>query len=273
VRAQPEMATSYSVVDVQSSDCSELVLLSTRVATREQYSKYYRSGVYDARYPCANQSTLQVIRSKITPASRILDFGCGSGRYTESLASNCRGIVAYDPSPEAIDLLKLRVQRQTNISHAPKLEDIQRAGPYDVAICIFGVLSHIPDKQVRRNTLKFLRESLDVGGWLVVSVPNRFRRFYKEQLVSAFQRGDCSGQIDYRRGCVDQLIPYYLYTEKTLRKELRECGFLVEAVKPESVMPETFVTKFAYAPALEKKLLPKIPPWLGYGILATAQRR
>jgi 2-polyprenyl-3-methyl-5-hydroxy-6-metoxy-1,4-benzoquinol methylase len=273
VAAQPEITASYSLVDLQSSVQSELVQLDSKVLTREQYNMYYRSGAYDRRYPVPNYATLLEIKTKITSANRVLDFGCGSGRYSIALAPCCRSLVAYDPSPEAIRLLKSRIEDHDNVSHALELEDVLRTAPYDVAICIFGVLSHMTDIQHRMSTLEFLRKCIRVGGWLVVSVPNRMRRFYRQQLMSALQQKDFSGRIDYHRGCVDRLMPYFLYTERTLRDELHGCGFLIESIKPESIMPETFVTKYRYASALENRFLSKLPPWLGYGMLATARRR
>ena len=272
VADQLEISASYSLVDLQNSIQHEQIQLDSKVLTREQYNTYYRSGAYDRRYPAPNSATLCEIKSRIASENRLLDFGCGSGRYSIALAPFCRSLMAYDPSPEAIHLLKSRTKDHHNVSHALALEDVLRDAPYDVAICIFGVLSHMPDPNQRRSTLELLRKCLRVDGWLVVSVPNRMRRFYRQQLLSALQQRDLSGRIDYRRDCVDGLIPYFVYTERTLHDELRACGFLVESIKPESIMPETVVTKYRCALALEKRFLSKIPPWLGYGMLATARR-
>jgi len=258
-------------------DRNETPPLSLPTSTNEQYSKYYGSGAYDRRYPRANHFTLEAIRyileqahSKTAPTSKILDFGCGSGRYTIPLAPHCKTIVAYDPCPEAINLLNR--QSQQNVMPTQDLRDVLRAAPYDMVVCIFGVLSHIPERQARLDTLRFLRRCLAADGLLFVSVPNRLRRFHKEQLASVLERGDFSGRIDYRRGCVDQSIPYYLYTATSLRSELEECKFSVKSVKAESLLPERLVTNSDRALELEKNLLRKIPPWLGYGLLAIARK-
>jgi len=274
---QQEIAVPYWSPHVDGGDRNETPPLSLTISTNEQYSKYYGSGAYDRRYPRANHFTLEAIRyileqahSKTAPTSKILDFGCGSGRYTIPLAPHCKTIVAYDPCPEAINLLNR--QSQQNVMPTQDLGDVLRAAPYDMVVCIFGVLSHIPERQARLDTLRFLRRCLAADGLLFVSVPNRLRRFHKEQLASVLERGDFSGRIDYRRGCVDQSIPYYLYTATSLRSELEECKFSVKSVKAESLLPERLVTNSDRALELEKNLLRKIPPWLGYGLLAIARK-
>jgi tRNA (uracil-5-)-methyltransferase TRM9 len=271
---QPEIAVPYWSLAV---DCeNEAPPLNLTISTNEQYTKYYGSGAYDRRYPRANHFTLEAIRYTLEkihskPAlSKILDFGCGSGRYAIPLAPHCKTIVAYDPCPEAINLLNRQTQQNVMPSH--DLGDVLRAAPYDMVVCIFGVLSHIPQRQERLNTLRFLRSCLAADGLLFASVPNRLRRFYKEQVTSVFKRGDFSGRIDYRRGRGDQLIPYYLYTPASLRSELEECKLSVRSVKAESLLPERFVTNSDHAIELEKKVLRKIPPWLGYGLLAIAHK-
>ena len=271
---QLEMAVPYSIPDVDCSDRDDSSQLNSTISTKEQYTKYYSSGAYDRRYPRANHFTLEAIleaiHSKTAPTNKILDFGCGSGRYTMPLASHCKTIVAYDPCPEAINLLKKRGQR--NITPSQDLRHILCAGPYDMVVCIFGVLSHILERQARLDTLRFLHKCLAADGLLCVSVPNRLRRFYKEQLASAFTRGDFSGRIEYRRRCVDLLIPYYLYTVTSFCSELEESKFSVKSVKAESLLPEKCITSSDYELELEKRVLKKIPPWLGYGLLAMAHK-
>src|SRR5215470_14865086 len=126
---QPKMAVPSSLPDVDYDDRTDVLQLNSTIVTKEQYTKYYGSGDYDRRYPSANHFTLKAIRSaleeihsKSAPTKKILDFGCGSGRYTIPLASHCKTIVAYDPCPEAINLLKRRSQQ--NIMPSQDLRDV-----------------------------------------------------------------------------------------------------------------------------------------------------
>src|SRR5262249_27606626 len=97
---QAEIAVSYSIPNADFDDRYETQQLNSTISTKEQYTKYFGSGAYDKRYPRANHFTLEAIRSQTASTSKILDFGCGSGRYTIPLAPYCKTIVAYDPCPE-----------------------------------------------------------------------------------------------------------------------------------------------------------------------------
>lgn len=241
-------------------------------ASRDQYDTYYKSGLYDERYPRPNLTTLSNVLATVSPGTRVLDFGCGSGRYAIPTASHCRLLVAYDPSPEAIKLLKDRSSGRTNIVGTDKQDDILQHAPYDVVISLFGVLSHIPGRHERIETLKFLRSVLSHDGSLIVSVPNRLRRFYLEQLGSGLVRGDFSGQIFYHRPGINTPIPYFLYTVRGLRNDLAESGFTVALTAAESILPEKVVTNSRRLMGVEQKCLPLIPATFAYGLLMVAQR-
>src|SRR5580704_15837906 len=77
---------------------------------RRSYDRYYETGLYDRRYPVPNRRILELILSELGPAGgRVLDFGCGSGRYALPLAA-LPGIevFGYDVSAAAIQELRRR---------------------------------------------------------------------------------------------------------------------------------------------------------------------
>jgi SAM-dependent methyltransferase len=53
-----------------------------RPSIADSYNRYYDSGLYDARYPRPNPSTYRAALQLAGPATGILDFGAGTGRYT-----------------------------------------------------------------------------------------------------------------------------------------------------------------------------------------------
>jgi len=166
---------------------------------------------------------------------------------------------------------------QTNVVQAigPNLGDLdehlEHTGLVDLAICLFGVLSHITDDAARHAALVRLRRAIDPGrGRVILSVPNKRRRFRNEQRD---QTAVSSGRINYTRtlGADRVDLGYRLYDTETLRSELAEAGLEVEAFHAESCLPENIVASHPNLARLDGALSRLCPSSLGYGIVAVAR--
>src|SRR5690242_13830397 len=119
-----------------------------RAPTAESYDHYYGSGLYDARYPRPNPPTYRSAMRLARASSRILDFGAGSGRYTMPFLRATNAFVcAYDISADACRALEQQaadVDAQRLLVTAD-LDAVRAAGPYDLVVALFGVLSHIEE--------------------------------------------------------------------------------------------------------------------------------
>src|SRR5690242_15381167 len=141
-----------------------------RAPTAESYDHYYGSGLYDARYPRPNPPTYRTARQHATTAARILDFGAGSGRYTlPLLPATTAFICACDISADACRTLQSHpaataARHRLLITTDPQAA--RAAGPYDLAIALFGVLSHIETAHHRITALRELRSALTPHGLL-----------------------------------------------------------------------------------------------------------
>src|SRR5690348_16660704 len=175
--------------------------MSPTAPTAESYDHYYGSGLYDARYPRPNPLTYRSALRLARASSRILDFGAGSGRYTMPLLQATNAFIcAYDISADARRALESQAAAAGVGSHrllvAADLEAAQAAGPYDLAVALFGVLSHIEGKENRIGTLSSVRSMLSRDGLLLLTVPHALRRFPFH--VSSDHRGSQSGAFSTR---------------------------------------------------------------------------
>lgn len=242
----------------------------------KQYEQYFDSGTYDRRYPLPNRRVMSILESLVTPDSIILDFGCGSGRYLLPLGEQTKLAIGFDICSAALASAHERIH--DGIVHryriaGPKLEQLKDViasdGPVDLALCLFGVLAHIDDPSLRRDTLRTLRESLcPEHGKLVISVPNRLRRFRAEQ-----RRFTGRNQITYLRqteaGPLE--LTYRLYNTHDLQAELESAGFEVESIVAESLLPESVISRYPGLGELDHKLCQLLPASFGYGLLAIAR--
>lgn len=251
-----------------------------------QYDQYFSSQLYNTRYPYPNQSNLAIIINETQKNGKhILDFGCGSGRYTVPLLEQIdANIVAYDISQEAISELILRCPQQIEKGRlwpvcgdlSMLINTLNQREKFDLAIMMFGVLGHIFSHAARQETLLSIRNSLRYKGRLIVTVPNITRRFFKQQALAKplVQQGLLEpGDIYYHRsaGTIDIKMYYHLFTLDELTRDLEQAGFHIAYVGPESILPESGVVKSRTARWLDRVLTSIIPLRYAYGFLVIAE--
>ncbi|HJU15920.1 MAG TPA: class I SAM-dependent methyltransferase [Stellaceae bacterium] len=254
------------------------------------YDLYYATGLYARRYPRPNRHVLRLIRSELGPAGgHVLDFGCGCGRYAVPLAGQPGiSVFAYDISPVAILELSRRCSEQARTGGPPlrleilsgSLEDLtvrlDGEPHFDLVMLLFGVLGHIAGRARRIALLRALRAKLLPGGRLIASVPNRVRRFRREQHAAGRLIAQSElepGDITYERRSGDVAINlyYHLFSPAEFLGDLAEAGFAVSRLLPESVLSERAVVSSPLCDAADTVLRGFVPLSLAYGFVAVAR--
>lgn len=134
------------------------------VTARDSYAikgKGWLGRAVSRRFPHRNCAFLEPLRASLTPNSRILDVGCGSGQLLTSFhnAGYTNGL-GVDPFLDE-DLVYpngLRIQKCT-------LDEI--GGEFDL-IMFHHSFEHIPDQD---KTLEKVRKLLAPQGWCVIRIP------------------------------------------------------------------------------------------------------
>jgi tRNA (uracil-5-)-methyltransferase TRM9 len=250
------------------------------------YDQYFASQLYDQRYPRPNPSSLAAVMREIRGGrARVLDFGCGNGRYAAPLLEQTEAmIVACDISRKAIDELSVRCARQVERGRlrlvcgdlSVLVNALDRSEGFDLAILMFGVLGHIFSRALRQQTLAAIRGLLRPGGRIIVTVPNATRRFPRRQALARrlVQTGQLEpGDIYYERRAENVAVKmyYHLYTLEEFVLELEQQGFRLIQVEAESVLPESSVVRSAPVRWADRMLATLIPVRYAYGFRAVAE--
>lgn len=180
---------------------------------------------------CDVQATAPGILADLPPGSRVLDAGCGLGRWVKWLEDHGHEVCGVDLSFEALRIAK---------HHVPQLDlavaDV-RALPFPdehfQAVLSMGVLEHFEEGP--HAGLAEARRVLAPGGLLFLSLPYEglMRRLVHrphQRVVRAVRR---------LRG-VSEEFDEYRYSRRDVERFLRESGF--EQVRVE---PDDFVRPFS----------------------------
>ncbi len=249
------------------------------------YDEYFRSGLYEARYPRPNPAMARLLRAELPREGAVVDYGCGNGRYLPILLEReSVTVTACDVSAVAIATCRRRFAEQvaanrlrTVLGGRDELAREVPAGSQDLVLLLFGVLGHIRWREERIATLRALRKLLRPRGRVVVTVPNRRRRFRAEQAACRDAVADGTlepGDILYTRRAGRAVVElyYHLYAPAEFLADLAAAGFVRPRTFAESVLPERASIAGPPGAALDAALRRVCPLPLAYGFGAVAER-
>ncbi|WP_162683196.1 methyltransferase domain-containing protein [Rhodobacteraceae bacterium DSL-40] len=243
-----------------------------------QYEHYFSSGSYDRRYPAPNARMLRLARTLLPPAGHLIDFGCGSGRYLLALRERARLVAGFDICHAALGCLRHNVMAHPRgvpvhiLGPDPESLErhVARHGGADLVLCLFGVLSHVEGRRARREMLRRLAGLLRPGtGRILLSVPNRHRRFRREQRLAEPGTEEIRYLRQVEGGTIE--LSYRLFDPESLAEELAEAGLEIERIGAESLLPEAQVAGSRHLRGLDARIAPHIPARLGYGLAAVVR--
>ena len=179
---------------------------------------------------------------------KVLDVGCGDGRWLEVLEEKGVDYVGVDNSEELIKIAKRKfsdIRYPTSDFRIGDILDLPFGDDeFDVVLCI-AVLHHVPSRELREKAMREMCRVLKPGGKLVMTNWNLSCEVYKFRHISSFivslfhcfivDRGNKGGCLGFR----DLMIPWgitgnkikrycYAFSLSELARLVKRAGFRVD---------------------------------------------
>ncbi len=138
------------------------------------------AGVYDfayqeefgALYQDLTDTTLVSIQELVPAGARIVDFGAGTGRLSVPLANMGYAVTAVEPSSSMLDVLRSRDTSNRVTCVQCDLQGFHADSGFDLALCVFTVVSHLLDSAALSQALRSASAALKPGGKLLIDIPS-----------------------------------------------------------------------------------------------------
>jgi tRNA (uracil-5-)-methyltransferase TRM9 len=180
----PINASQASRTDQETSRMNTALIRQLNLLNQQFYQKVGQSFSDTRQHPWPGWevvwSHLQTQFEKPQPA-RVLDLGCGNGRFAKFLASKTKhfSYLGIDQDEQLLEFARQELEHHVlDSTTLLKLDLIdalltndhlpQVTGQFDV-IVLLGVLHHVPSHQLRQKLLQILRNLLTPTGTLVVT--------------------------------------------------------------------------------------------------------
>lgn len=186
--------------------------IKARDADAEDYFDYCRRSLG----PYGDRGQVKLVLRAVAPTrdARVLDAGCGVGRFALPLASQVRSILAVDYSSASIEVLQGELAKRGLTNVTTDVGDLtsMKLPPdtFDLAIAP-GVIHHIPSAESRLKAMRNILSSLIPGGRLGVLV---------------YRWGGNIRKSMPKEGMHASHIYYFAFTVEEARKMMEEAGYV-----------------------------------------------
>jgi len=149
--------------------------------------------------------------------SRVLEVGCGSGKFAQNLKSDCEkwGVEVYVPAAE-------NAKSHFNNILIGTYRNVENKLPneyFDLVVCN-DVIEHMSDAAEFMNDIK---KKMKLGGYLIGSVPNV--RYYSNMINLLLFR-----DWKYTDGGILDRTHLRFFTKKSLKRLFLESGWIIDTL-------------------------------------------
>lgn len=174
-------------------------------------------------------TTMRYIEKYLTPNSKIIEIGAGTGRYSITLADKGYDVTAVELVPHNIDIMKKKVKREHSIKiyegNACELSFID-SDTYDMVL-LLGPMYHLFTDEDKHKAISEAIRVAKKGGVIYSAYCNNdtcmYKMFYKKRILDYLDKGLIDENYHaksspneifelYRKPDIDELMSHYNVT-------------------------------------------------------------
>ncbi len=177
-----------------------------------------------------------ILEQYINKGERILDLGCGNGRFKEIVGTKA-DYYGTDVSEKLIEIAKTRYPNGKFVVTQPL--DLPFENDFFDKIFCLAVLHHIPSKKFRKDFLREIKTKLKPGGKLILIVWDLNNNPKAKQLLLKYTLLKLIGKTHldikdifypWKNSKAEILIHRYIhiFSEKELERLVQKTGFVIK---------------------------------------------
>lgn len=181
----------------------------------------------------------EYFKDYLKDGQKVLDWGCGSGRYYRVIKNKKVQYFGVDLSSELVKIARTEFQKEIEKGSAHFIcsENGELSFPkdfFDVAVMIAS-FHHLPSRATRLDLLKKVYQELKPGGILVITVWNLTSSWAKKKQKQPGWKS--FGDNDYlvpwkdKSGKILAQRYYHSFTKEELKELLKISGFKIELLE------------------------------------------
>jgi len=182
------------------------------------------------------------VAAHLAPRGVLLDLGCGTGRFLESLAGPGLLAIGIDLSDAMLAMAAQKLQARrlpVQLIKANIVElDCIAAGSADWCLCMFGTLGLVVGQAARQAVLQHAARVLRPGGKLILHVHNRWHALWNPA-QRRWLLGDFWRRLTNSPDAGDLVMPFHqgvanlrmhLFTLGEVKMMLSRVGLMLESI-------------------------------------------
>ncbi|PIS38608.1 MAG: hypothetical protein COT34_02765 [Candidatus Nealsonbacteria bacterium CG08_land_8_20_14_0_20_43_11] len=184
---------------------------------------------------------IKSLEKYIKDEDKILDLGCGNGRFVEMLPNKKTEYIGADNSERLIEIAKNKYPQYKFI--VVSALNLPFSDNYFDKVFSLAVLHHIPSEEFRRQFLKEVKRVLKPGGLLILTVWNlnpfkmiligkheRAFSFFKHSILKVLGKSKLDFKdffVPWRKNCQRYV---HCFSKNEIRKIAEKSGFKIKEI-------------------------------------------